>query len=406
MVSKKRFLTNLTSLLCFFLFVSACENVHPPKEAIERENKTKVKQAKASKQVTKQLAPNHLELREKVKQTSLVERWHYSLEESIRHMYMVGDLLLIETENQKLIALDRRDGMPQWVYHIGTPIDFPPTLHEESIYILSLSKLHVVAKSTGGLLFSQELNFVPSSAVCATDKHLFVGSLDNFLYALNLKDIKDLKKGYRDWRYRMGGYAQGTPLELEGNLYTPNTDGLVYAINANQGSSLKNWGDNGKFSTLGENVASIVGTATPPVVYVGSRDYNLYSLDRISGFLNWKFESGGEITRAANVIGSSVYAVSDRNLGKSTVFYAIDNENGNEKWSLVDGRQLYFQGKYNLWVIMKDSKVVAVNPESGTITDTCDFSGLDHFVTNLSDDHGFIGYMATSEGSIFAVEEK
>jgi eukaryotic-like serine/threonine-protein kinase len=74
------------------------------------------------------------------------------------------------------------------------------------------------------------------------------------------------------------------------------------------------------------------------MVFIGSEDGNLYSLDKLTGVLRWKFSTGGEITSSPAVVNGILYFT-----GEDSTLYALDAEDGKEKWEFKTGAALPFQ---------------------------------------------------------------
>jgi len=76
---------------------------------------------------------------------------------------------------------------------------------------------------------------------------------------------------------------------------------------------------------------TIEGRSSPAVsngvVYVGSNDNNLYSIDSVTGIEKWRFKTGSNVASSPAVSNGVIYVGSlDNNL------YAIDGMTGTEKW--------------------------------------------------------------------------
>lgn len=337
-------------------------------------------------------------LREQIRQTPLFEVWHHRFQEDkIRNVYVVNELVLVALQSKQLFAMDRKSGYPQWVYQLDEYLDFPPEAYKDKLYLLSMGVLHILDGKTGSVLCKKNLEFVPSSPLCASDQFLYVGAWDNFIYALNMKT------GESEWRYRIDGYVWGRPAVIDGYLFVAGTDERIYAINAQSGNTIKDWGQEGRYTTRAANLVAIVAPANKPILYAGSRDYNCYSLTRTYGELRWKFESGGEITRTPYLLGKSLYLVSDRELNKDSELYVLDEETGQTKWAIEHGKQLLFQGKQYDWVLLQGKKVVATDSKSGKLAHNFDFPQFEIYTTNLQDN---LGYLGTKDGFLFAVEER
>lgn len=336
-------------------------------------------------------------LREQLRLTPLFEKWHHKLtREKVRNLYVAEDVLFIETVAKQIFAIDRNNGMPFWVYTTESALDFAPTLHQDRVYFLTTGVLHILDKKSGATLVKRNLDFVPCSPMGASEQLLYVGGWDNFVYALNPKT------GDREWRYRIDGNVWGKPAVTEGTLFIAGTDEALYAINSQSGTTLNSWASKGRYTTRGANVTEVAYTPNSPILFAASRDYNVYSLNRVTGELRWKFESGGEVNHNPCLLKNNLYVVSDREQSDS-VLYILDSETGEVKWQLENGKQLWFVGQEYDWVLQKDKKLAAVRSENGKVSQTFDLQNFDIFVSNTQDN---MGYLATQDGFIFAVEEK
>ena len=370
-----------------------CEETDKARAEAQKARRQKIKARKLAIVKRKKLKL----IREQLKLTPLFEKWHHSLdEENIRQLYVCDGTLIVETTSNKIFSFNRETGIPNWIYTIGDPLDFKAVAYKDKVYLLSMAKLHILDKKTGKLLIKKELSFVPSSPLCLADRYVYIGAWDNFIYALN-NDTAE-----RDWRYRIDGLIWGNSAASDGVLFFPGTDERLYAINANSGTTIQDWGKHGRFASRGPNISDVLVQITPPRIYFGSRDYNFYCVSRITGTLIWKYESGGEIKETPYRVGSSLYVLSNRSLN-DRILYVLDSETGDMKWSVDHGICLFFIGKYHDWVIKNDHRVAAVKSNEGKIRNHFNLNLFDLFVTNTEDN---TGYMATRDGFVFAVEER
>ena len=89
--------------------------------------------------------------------------------------------------------------------------------------------------------------------------------------------------------------------------------------------------------------------STPPTVYIGSVDHNLYALDADSGDTIWTAGVGGFISGSASVIDDVVYASDSDN--QRTYGWAVDDghvvyevDKGQYNPVISDGRRIYLTG--------------------------------------------------------------
>lgn len=158
-------------------------------------------------------------------------------------------------------------------------------------------------------------NTIYSSPAIGSNGIIYVGCLDSNLYAINTD-------GSMKWLFNTGGWIRSSPsIDNDGNIYVGCDDSNLYAINKYGG--LK-W----KFET-DDQIESSPAIGNEGTIYIGSDDCNLYAINP-DGSLQWKLESGDAI-RSSPAIGSdgTVYVGSDN-------LYAI-NPDGSLKWKFDTG---------------------------------------------------------------------
>ncbi len=336
-------------------------------------------------------------IQSQIKVSPLFIKWHYQIKnENLVKLYNVSNLVIAETTSGKLYAFESHSGVPQWVYQVGESVDYNIEEFQGEIYILALGKLHVLDANTGSLLKVKLLDFVPCSPMCVTERYIYVGAWDHFIYALNRKNLM------REWRFRIDGHTHGKPSSLDGVLFFVGTDSHIYAINSESGYSNENWGKNSRFITRGSNVSNIIPQSNPARIFVGSRDYNFYSINRITGMLDWKYESGGEIKTNATFIDNKLY-FSSYPIGKPVHFHALNSQTGEAEWTLEHGAKLFFVGKNHIWVVSDSQELLGMragleSPEHFSFNAFTIFA-RDTNVKNL-------GFLGNQNGYIVAVEEK
>ncbi|MBN1232379.1 MAG: PQQ-binding-like beta-propeller repeat protein, partial [Candidatus Coatesbacteria bacterium] len=103
------------------------------------------------------------------------------------------------------------------------------------------------------------------SSPCVSDGIVYVGSWDNYLYAINCSD------GTFKWRYQTGDNVSSSPCVSDGVVYVGSCDDYFYAINCSDGTP--KW----RYET-GRMVESSP-CVSDGVVYVGSCDTYLYAIE-------------------------------------------------------------------------------------------------------------------------------
>jgi eukaryotic-like serine/threonine-protein kinase len=183
---------------------------------------------------------------------------------------------------------------------------------------------------------------VGSAAVA--DGTVYMGSADNFLYAL------DQETGKEKWKFKtLGGRAiASTPAVADGLVYVEGFDGILYALAADTGA--QKWMFTAEYERRFEakrlhgytpGLQTIpdswdIYTSSPAVfngrVYFGSGDGNVYAVNAKTGVLQWKATTGDVVHASPAIASNTVYIGS-----WDSYLYAFDAESGQEKWRFKAG---------------------------------------------------------------------
>jgi outer membrane protein assembly factor BamB len=133
---------------------------------------------------------------------------------------------------------------------------------------------------------------IVSSPAIASDGTVYVGSDDNYFYAIN-------RDGSLRWRYKTGNIVRSSPaIASDGTVYVGSFDGKLYAFNPD--GTVK-W----SYQT-GDGIESSPAVTRDGTIYVGSSDFYFYALNP-DGSLKWRFFAG-------DAIGSSPAVGNDGNV--------------------------------------------------------------------------------------------
>ena len=156
-----------------------------------------------------------------------------------------------------------------------------------------------------------------SSPSIGSDGTIYIGSWDQYLYALNTN-------GTLKWKFLTSSTIYSSPtIASDGTIYITSTDGNFYAVHPNGTLS---W----QFATGGfSNSAPAIGT--DGTIYIPSLDHSLYALTP-SGSMKWSFNLGN-VSGASPAIGpdGTVFLPSD-----DEFLYAI-RPDGSLKWAYYAG---------------------------------------------------------------------
>jgi parallel beta-helix repeat protein len=189
-------------------------------------------------------------------------------------------------------------------------------------------------------------SWVRSSPVIGNDGTIYVGSLDNNLYAIN-------PNGTEKWHFTTGDSVESSPsISNDGTIYMGSYDDNLYAINPN-GS--EKW-----HFTTGNDIISSPAIGDDGMIYVGSLDSNLYAIYP-NGTEKWHFPCGNLIFSSPAIADDGTIYVGSYN----NRLYAI-NQNGTERWHFTTGNGIYSSptigADATIYIGSRDNKLYAVYP--------------------------------------------
>jgi len=190
------------------------------------------------------------------------------------------------SDDGKLYALAAGNGRERWEYDTGAPIRSRPFVTNDRV-IVGNEDGEIIALELSG---SRKWGFrarraVSSSPYVDIENICYVGSFDNYLYAL------DAGNGFTMWKFRTNGPVVSSPV-VDGNfVYFGSADRYVYAVNTQTGR------DKWRFETSKPVVASPV--VYNDAVYIGSTDGIFYCINAKDGKEIWQFKTDGPITSTA-----------------------------------------------------------------------------------------------------------
>jgi len=218
----------------------------------------------------------------------------------------------------------------RWRFRTGNVNRSTPAVANGTVYVGSNNgNLYAIDAKTGALNWVTLLGGEISSSPAVAEDLVFIGN-DAGITALKSKS------GDRQWTVATGelvpfarrwDYFQSSPTYVEGVVYIGSGDGNIYSLDAKTGAVKWTYKTEGRVRTS--------PAVADGVVYCGSMDGNLYALDAKSGQLKWKFKTQGnsffplgEVQSTPAVADGTVYFGSrDGNL------YAVDVATGQKKWA-------------------------------------------------------------------------
>jgi outer membrane protein assembly factor BamB len=174
------------------------------------------------------------------------------------------------------------------------------------------------------------------------DGVVYVGSSDNFLYAL------DARTGRERWRFDAHGNVNSSCAVAGGKVFAVSLDGRIYAVNTKDGREVWSFATQGERRHVGAGMEYAAPStelmpdpwdfflSSPCVadgtVYFGSGDGAVYALDAETGKERWHFKTSGPVHASPALSDGVIYIGSF-----DSFFYALDAKTGALKWKYKTG---------------------------------------------------------------------
>ena len=227
-----------------------------------------------------------------------------------------GNYLYIVSHNEKLYAIDIRNGNTKWQKPIYGALLFGarPVVANDNIFLVTAYGRVYSFNKKGKEIWHRDLDAGVYSTPSVHGKKLYIGTDDRSLYCL------ELEKGKTLWKFSTDSRIVTSSPEMENNtVYVGAYSGTFYAVDATEGE--QKW-----VFKAGTSVMS------SPVIYnervfITSVDGTLFALDEKSGDLKWKYNSGNTISHSPVVANNLVYISSGNRV------YAVNAVSGSLQWS-------------------------------------------------------------------------
>ncbi|HUO04838.1 MAG TPA: PQQ-binding-like beta-propeller repeat protein [Candidatus Binataceae bacterium] len=248
------------------------------------------------------------------------------------------------------------NGSLKWKLSTGNFIyeSSPSIGADNTIYIGSEDDYLYAVNSNGTLKWKYSTGAAIDVSSPAVDNGgvIYVGSTNNNLYAVN-------SNGTLKWMYTTGGWIECSPtIGPDGTILVGSDDGNLYAINPD--GTLR-W-----FFSAGAALQSSPAVAPDGTVYVGSTSptYSLYAVNS-DGTLKWKLAIGSWMNSSPAIGADGTVFI-----GGGTNLYAV-NPDGTPEWTFVTNAAIYVSSPAigadgTIYIGSTDDKLYAVNRD-GTL---------------------------------------
>ena len=269
--------------------------------------------------------------------------WEFETGDSDRGVHsspaIYDDTVFIGSYDHRVYALDLPTGKKLWSYDTGGWVGSSPVIHDGMLFVGSdvgyrNGQLLALDSDSGTLVwaFNASSDVHSSPAVDPALGIVYVGSNDNYLYALDALGILDGDQGIPEisingsdliWNYSTGGAIKASPAVDPSThiVYVPSWDGNIYAVDGRNGTLL--W----KRYITPYLYASPAISGDMLVIAGHYQDGSVWALNKHTGEVIWKRSTGGYALSSPTIAGDTVY------IGlKYSDIMALDLMDGSIRW--------------------------------------------------------------------------
>ena len=254
------------------------------------------------------------------------------------------------------------DGKLKWKLNTENSVEAPALIVDDLAYIGNLQgKLFAIELSTGRVKWTYTADNMimgsPNYYMHGNQKIIIIGSYDYFLHGV------DAQTGQGLWKYEADNYINGAPSIYDGMAVFGGCDGLLHLVSAGNGKLISRFeiatyvassaaivenmayvGDyDGSFSSLDiknqkpkwvfrneESKLPFIGSAAVEGnrIFIGNRDKFMYCLDKTTGKLLWKVNTGARVDASPVILKNGVLVANMRG-----DLLLMNKENGATLWS-------------------------------------------------------------------------
>lgn len=224
--------------------------------------------------------------------------------------------LFVLVDNGTVHSVDAETGRTNWVSQVGSPKhpSMGPAANDQVVALVNGSKLYVVDRNTGRMLWSRETIGGPGAGPALTETSCFVPMINGMVQAFDLEEPKK-----STWNYFSNGRTLIRPRSSDDSVFWPTDKGLLYVSRAAPPEV--------RFRVeMKDEIASAPGYSKP-YIYSASLDGYVVAVHELSGNQAWRFSTGDPIYKAPVAIKDEVFVCPDQG-----GMFCIDATTGKEKW--------------------------------------------------------------------------
>ena len=289
-------------------------------------------------------------------------------------LYIFPDSMLVHTTDNWIYHIRKSDGVVLWVVEMIGDFDdgIDPVITEQGVYVVILNEIFFIDRDEGKIIWKLEPNFPISTTPHIIEPLIYAPSWYGKFHCVRVKTrdrvLVPARKGQAVimeriyqlrsvWQINTRGYVVQRPEYYKDVFYFGSEDWNIYSVTRD---GRVRYRQRTQDKVLGR------GRITPTKLYIGSNDFALYGLNRLTGRPDWKFVTGSFVTDQpyADIKASMVLAPS-RNNG----VYGLEDKGKSfeQLWYLRDAIRVVAVGPKLFYLQLTGKRLAAVEKKSGKI---------------------------------------
>ncbi|RBI64226.1 Pyrrolo-quinoline quinone [halophilic archaeon] len=246
-----------------------------------------------------------------------VSEWLFETPTAVGPTAVTGEAVYVGDRDGVLHALDASSGVELWRFETDAGVDVAPVPVGDDVYVASRDgRVSVLDAANGDRRRSFRTVARAVSSLTVADDAVYVTGLDGGLYAHEFD-------GTERFRFRPSLAVAAAPAVVDGVAYVGTVDGdRVFAVDAATGDAY--WEHRTGAGVWSSPV--FAGDA----VYATSTDGSAYALDARTGSVRWRVATDARIWGRPAVTDEAVYVANDDGLT-----FAFDRATGRTRWRFL-----------------------------------------------------------------------
>jgi len=347
---------------------------------------------------------------------------------SLRNVLLYEGVLYAQTNTANVHAIDAETGKTLWSKQVGLPDhpSMPPDAKGDMLAVVNGSRLYVVNRFNGDLLYEKVIKDAPGAGPAVSAKRAYVPSVTGLMVAYQVESADNTKKkpdkaeseltapakpqteADRQQNVRVNQksaapvFCQSFGRALVQPLVTRDDQGGEYVVWPTDRGYL----NFGRINRDGDNTLAVKYRLTtgamivarpaylPPdpktlgdagVVFAASCDGFLYAVQEETGDTLWRFSTGEPIVESPVVIDDRVYITTQ--LGG---MYSLDTKSGKSVWWTENVTKFVAASKTRVYATDSTGRLLVLSAASGARLDTMPTESISFILANSDTDRIYL----------------